>query len=331
MTTHTMRFVAHGAGGDPEVLQMQEGPLPVPSPSDVLIAVHFAGVNGPDIIQRKGRYPPPPGASPVLGLEVSGTIAAVGADVTQWKAGDAVCALAPGGGYAEYCVVPAAHCLDLPPGFDFERAAGIPENFFTVYTNVIERGRLAKGETILIHGGSGGIGYSAIQLAKAWGATVIATVGSAEKAAFAQSVGADHTINYREQDFAEVAKGLAPKGIDVILDMVGGEYFKKNLGLLALEGRLVQIAFQQGSKIADLDLMPVMMRRLTITGSTLRAQPPASKARIAEGLREKLWPMFADGRLRVIVHKVFPFDQVVAAHRMLESGAHFGKLLLRIR
>jgi putative PIG3 family NAD(P)H quinone oxidoreductase len=326
-----MRFVAHGAGGDPEVLQIQEAPLPVPGPSDVLVAVHYAGVNGPDIIQRKGRYPPPPGASPVIGLEVSGTIAAVGADVTQWKAGDAVCALTPGGGYAEYCIVPAAHCLPLPPGFDFERAAGIPENFFTVYTNIIERGRLKDSETILIHGGSGGIGYSAIQLAKAWGATVIATVGTAEKAAFARSVGADHTINYREQDFAEVAKTLAPRGVDVILDMVGGEYFKKNLGLLALEGRLVQIAFQQGSKIADLDLMPVMMRRLTITGSTLRAQPPASKARIADGLREKLWPMFADGRLRVIIHKVFPFDQVVDAHRMLESGTHFGKLLLRIR
>ena len=316
MTTPTMRFVAHGAGGDPEVLQIQKGPLPVPSPSDVLIAVHYAGVNGPDIIQRKGRYPPPPGASPVLGLEV---------------AGDAVCALTPGGGYAEYCIVPAAHCLPLPPGFDFERAAGIPENFFTVYTNVIERGRLAKGETILIHGGSGGIGYSAIQLAKAWGATVIATVGNAEKAEFARSVGADHTINYREQDFAEVARVLAPKGIDVILDMVGGEYFKKNLGLLALEGRLVQIAFQQGSKVADLDLMPVMMRRLTITGSTLRAQPPASKARIADGRREKLWPMFTNGRLRVIVHQVFAFDEVVAAHRMLESGTHFGKLLLRMR
>jgi putative PIG3 family NAD(P)H quinone oxidoreductase len=326
-----MRFVAHGAGGDPEVLQIQEAPLPVPGPSDVLIAVHYAGVNGPDIIQRKGRYPPPPGASPVIGLEVSGTIAAVGADVTQWKAGDAVCALTPGGGYAEYCIVPAAHCLPLPPGFDFERGAGIPENFFTVYTNIIERGRLKDSETILIHGGSGGIGYSAIQLAKAWGTTVIATVGTAEKAAFARSVGADHTINYREQDFAEVAKTLAPRGVDVILDMVGGEYFKKNLKLLALEGRLVQIAFQQGSKIDELDLMPVMMRRLTITGSTLRAQPPENKARIADGLRKHLWPMFAAGRLKVIVHKVFPFAEVVAAHRMLESGTHFGKLLLKLR
>jgi len=330
-TPHSMRFIAHGAGGDPDVLHVEEAPLPVPGPADVLIAVHYAGVNGPDIAQRKGRYPPPPGASPVLGLEVSGTVAAVGADVTQWKAGDAVCALAPGGGYAEYCVVPAAHCLPIPPGFDFERAAGIPENFFTVYGNVIDRGRLAKGETILIHGGSGGIGYSAIQLAKAGGATVIATVGSPQKAEFARSVGADHTIDYRAQDFAVVAKELAPKGVDVILDMVGGEYFKKNLALLALEGRLVQIAFQQGSKIADLDLMPIMMRRLTVTGSTLRAQPAAAKARIADGLREKLWPMFADGRLRVLVHEVFSFEEAAAAHRKMESGTHVGKLLLRFR
>jgi putative PIG3 family NAD(P)H quinone oxidoreductase len=326
-----MRYVAHGAGGDPDVLHIAEMPVPAPGPADVLIAVHYAGVNGPDIIQRKGRYPPPPGASPVIGLEVSGTVAAVGADVTEWKAGDAVCGLAPGGGYAEYCVIPAAHCLPLPIGFDFAHAAGIPENFFTVYTNVIERGRLAKGETILIHGGSGGIGYSAIQVAKAWGATVIATVGNAAKAQFARSVGADHVIDYREQDFAVVAREISPKGVDVILDMVGGEYFKKNLGLLALEGRLVQIAFQQGSKIADLDLMPIMMRRLTLTGSTLRAQPASSKARIAAGLREKLWPMFADGRLRVIVHKVFPFQDVVEAHRTMESGTHFGKLLLRVR
>jgi putative PIG3 family NAD(P)H quinone oxidoreductase len=267
----------------------------------------------------------------VLGLEVSGIVAAVGANVSEWKAGDAVCGLAPGGGYAEFCVVPAAHCLPLPMGIGLERAGGIPENFFTVWTNVIERGRLASGETILIHGGSGGIGYSAIQVAKAWGATVIATVGNADKATFARSMGADHAIDYHAQDFAEAAKAIAPKGVDVILDMVGGDYFKKNVALLALEGRLVQIAFQHGSKIADLDLMPVMMRRLTITGSTLRAQPAASKARIARGLREHLWPMFGDGRLKVVVHRVFPFDEAVAAHQMMESGRHFGKILLRIR
>ena len=327
-----MSYIDHGAGGDPDVLQINEGTVPAPGPSDVLIEVHYAGVNGPDIIQRKGRYPPPPGASPVLGLEVSGRVAATGANVTEWKTGDAVCALTPGGGYAEYCVAPAAHCLPIPEGLDLERAGGIPENFFTVWTNVIERGRLAKGESILIHGGSGGIGYTAIQVAKAWGATVIATVGNQAKADFARSVGADHVINYREQDFAEAVPQIAgARGVDVILDMVGGEYFKKNLKLLALEGRLVQIAFQQGSKVSDLDLMPVMMRRLTLTGSTLRAQPPENKARIAEGLRRNLWPMFADGRLRVIVHRVFPFAEVVASHRMMESGAHFGKLLLRFR
>ncbi|MEP7084896.1 MAG: NAD(P)H-quinone oxidoreductase [Betaproteobacteria bacterium] len=328
----TMRFIAHGAGGDPSVLTVAEGPVPTPGPQDLLIAVAYAGVNGPDIVQRKGKYPPPPGASPVLGLEVSGTVAAIGEEVTQWKVGDAVCALAPGGGYAEYCIVPAAHCLPLPDGFDLEHAAAIPENFFTVWTNVIERGRLAEGETILIHGGSGGIGYSAIQVAKAWGATVIATVGNDDKAAFARSVGADHVINYRTHDFAdEVRKIVEKRGVDVILDMVGGEYFKKNLGLLGLEGRLVQIAFQQGSKVDELDLMPVMMRRLTITGSTLRAQPAQNKARIAEGLRTRLWPLFAAGKLRVVIHQVFGFEDAAAAHTMMESGQHLGKLLLRFR
>ena len=328
----TMRLVSHAAGGEPEVLTIIEGPVPSPGPLDVLIAVHYAGVNGPDIVQRKGKYPPPPGASPVLGLEVSGTIAAVGTDVTRWKVGDAVCALTPGGGYAEYCVTPALHCLPLPVGFDLERAGAIPENFFTVWTNLIKRARLAKDETVLIHGGSGGIGYSAIQVAKAWGATVIATVGNPEKEAFARSVGADHVINYRTQDFVEEARRIVDsRGVDVILDMVGGEYFKKNLGLLALEGRLVQIAFQQGSKMADLDLMPVMMRRLTITGSTLRAQPARNKARIAEGLLTHLWPLFAAGKLRVVVHRVFEFADVRAAHTMMESGQHLGKLLLRLR
>ena len=335
----TMRQVDYGAGGGPEVLRVVEGPVPAPGADDVLIEVHYAGVNGPDLAQRKGRYPPPPGASPLLGLEVSGKVAAIGSSVTRWKLGDAVCALTPGGGYAEYCVAPAAHCLPLPAGFDLEHAGAIPENFFTVWTNIIERGRLAKGEIILIHGGSGGIGYSAIQVAKAWGATVIATVGSDDKATFARSMGADHTINYRTHDFADEAKRIAGDsgksgkggGIDVILDMIGGDYFKKNLGLLALEGRLVQIAFQQGSKISDLDLMPIMMRRLTFTGSTLRAQPASNKARIAEGLLAHLWPLFGAGKLRVVIHKVFAFDDVVAAHAMLESGQHLGKLLLKVR
>ena len=327
-----MRLVAHGAGGAPDVLSIAEGPVPAPGPQDVLIAVHYAGVNGPDIVQRKGKYPPPPGASPVLGLEVSGTIAALGAEVTHWKLGDAVCALTPGGGYAEYCVTPAAHCLPLPGGFGLEQAAAIPENFFTVWANLIERGRLARGETVLIHGGSGGIGYSAIQVAKAWGATVIATVGNADKEAFARSVGADHVINYRTQDFVEETRKIVEaRGVDVILDMVGGDYFKKNLGLLALEGRLVQIAFQQGSKFAELDMMPVMMRRLTITGSTLRAQPAQNKARIAQGLQAHLWPLFAAAKLRVVIHRVFDFGDVVAAHTMMEGGQHLGKLLLRVR
>ena len=326
-----MKYIDHGAGGEPEVMQVREGPAPVPGPHDVLIEVHYAGVNAPDVSQRKGRYPPPTGASPIMGLEVSGTIAAIGSAVTQWKVGDPVCALTPGGGYAGYCVTPAAHCLPLPGGFDLERAAGIPENYFTVWTNVIERARLTAGESILIHGGSGGIGYSAIQVAKAWGATVIATVGSAAKMDFARSVGADHVINYREEDFAvAVARITAGRGVDVVLDMVGGDYIGKNLGLLANDGRLVQIAFQQGSNAGSLDLRPLMVRRLTITGSTLRPQSVESKARIAEGLRKHVWPMFADGRLRVIFHKVFALDEVVEAHSMMESGAHVGKLLLRV-
>ena len=328
-----MKHVDYGAGGGPEVLKIVEGPVPRPGPDDVLIAVAFAGVNGPDLAQRKGRYPPPPGASPLIGLEAAGTVDAVGSNVMRWKVGDEVCALTPGGAYAQYCVTNAAHCLPIPDGLTLEQAAGIPENFFTVWTNVIERGRLARGETILIHGGSGGIGYSAIQVAKAWGARVIATVGSNDKAAFVRSMGADHAINYNTQDFEVEARNIVGKdGVDVILDMVGGSYTKKNIALLGLEGRLVQISFQQGSKQADLDLLPVMVRRLTITGSTLRPQPPQNKARIAEGLRTQVWPLFANGQIRVVIHHVFDFDDagVVAAHTMLESGQHFGKVLLKL-
>ena len=328
-----MRHVDYGAGGGPEVLKIVEGPVPRPGPDDVLIAVAFAGVNGPDLAQRKGRYPPPPGASPLIGLEAAGTVDAVGSNVMRWKVGDEVCALTPGGAYAQYCVTNAAHCLPIPDGLTLEQAAGIPENFFTVWTNVIERGRLARGETILIHGGSGGIGYSAIQVAKAWGARVIATVGSNDKAAFVRSMGADHAINYNTQDFEVEARNIVGKdGVDVILDMVGGSYTKKNIALLGLEGRLVQISFQQGSKQAELDLLPVMVRRLTITGSTLRPQPPQNKARIAEGLRTHLWPLFANGKIRVVIHRVFDFDDagVVAAHTMLESGQHVGKVLLKV-
>ena len=333
-STNSMKHVDYGAGGGPEVLKIVEGPVPQPGPDDVLIHVLYAGVNGPDLAQRKGRYPPPPGASPLIGLECSGAISAVGSNVTQWKIGDQVCALTPGGAYAEYCVTPAAQCLPIPAGLTLEQAGGVPENFFTVYTNVIERGRLARGETILIHGGSGGIGYSAIQVAKAWGARVIATVGSDDKATFVRSMGADHAINYKTQDFeVEVRNIVGKDGVDVILDMVGGSYTKKNIALLGLEGRLVQISFQQGSKQADLDLLPIMVKRLTITGSSLRPQPPQNKARIAEGLRTHVWPLFANGQIRVVIHHVFDFDDagVVAAHTMLESGQHLGKVLLKLR
>ncbi|HEV8259062.1 MAG TPA: NAD(P)H-quinone oxidoreductase [Casimicrobiaceae bacterium] len=326
-----MRYVAAREPGPPEVLTVAETPLPVPKRGDVLIRVAYAGVNRPDCMQRAGGYPPPPDASPIIGLEVSGTIVALGEDVDAWHVGDVVCALTPGGGYAEYCTAPAAWCLPLPHGLSLLEAASLPENYFTVWHNVFERGRLREGETLLVHGGSSGIGLSAIQLAKALGATVITTVGSADKAAYCRGIGADHTINYRERDFAaEVAAITAKRGVDVVLDMVGGDYIEKNLKCLALEGRLVFIAFLRGSR-AEVDWRFIMLKRLTVTGSTMRASPHQRKAAIARALRERVWPLFEAGRLKPVIYRVFPLQEAAAAHALMESSQHIGKIMLAVR
>jgi NADPH:quinone reductase len=331
MIPKTMRYVAHGEGGGPEVLRIVEGPAPALGPPDVLINVHFAGVNRPDLFQRAGKYPPPPGASPILGLEVAGRIAAVGAEVTTWRIGDQVCALTPGGGYAEFCRANASHCLPLPLGFDLATSAAIPETFFTVWANLVGRGRLQSGENVLIHGGSSGIGYTAIQIAKQFGAVALTTVGNALKAKFCLGLGADHVINHRTHDFvAEIRAITNGRGVDIILDMVGGAYIEKNISLLAVEGRLVQIAFLQGSKVSDFDFMPIMLRRLTITGSTLRPQSVEEKASIANSLREHIWPLLESGKIKIVVHKIFQFSEVAEAHRVMERGENIGKIVLSL-
>ena len=326
----TMRYVDHGAGGPPSVLAIATGPVPKMEDGDVLIRVAWAGVNRPDVLQRSGSYPPPPGASKLLGLEVSGEVVALGAGVTQFRVGDRVCALCNGGGYAEYVNVPAGQVLPVPRGLSLVQAAALPETYFTVWTNVIERGRLRAGETILIHGGSSGIGLTAIQMAKAWGATVYTTVGNDEKAQACRVHGADYAIEYRRQDFVDEVMRLTNKrGVDLILDMVGGEYVAKNLRSLALEGRLVQIAFLQPSKV-DVDWMPLMIKRLTFTGSTLRARPAADKARLADELRARIWPHLEQGRMLPVIHEVFPLDRAADAHRRMESSEHIGKIMLEV-
>jgi putative PIG3 family NAD(P)H quinone oxidoreductase len=276
-----------------------------------------------------GAYPPPPGETAVPGLEVSGRIVALGPDVAGMKLGDAVCALVGSGGYADYALADAPLCLPQPRALDTIEAAGVPETYFTVYDNVFTRGRLAAGETFLVHGGSSGIGSTAIQLAKTFGATVIATAGSPDKCAFCRTIGADHAINYRAQDFVEEVKKFTDKrGVDVILDMVGGPYIPKNISILALEGRLVQIAFLQGSMVKDLNWLPVMVKRLTLTGSTLRPRTLAQKAVVAEALREKVWPLLDSGAVKPLVHATFPMEHTRAAHELMESSAHLGKIIV---
>ena len=326
----TMRYVAAREPGPPEVLSLAEIAVPSPKAGEVLIEVAYAGVNRPDCIQRAGLYPPPPDASPIIGLEVAGRIVALGDGVSEWRSGEMVCALTPGGGYAEYCTVPASCCLPFPRGMYALEAASLPENYFTVWNNVFDRVHLAACETILIHGGSGGIGLTAIQLAKAFGAKTVTTVGSAEKAKFCHDIGADHVINYREQDFvAEVAFITGKRGVNVVLDMIGGDYIEKNLKCLALEGRMAIIAFLQGSKVTA-EWRHIMMRRLTVTGSTLRASPLSRKAEIAKSLREKVWPLFEAGKLKTVIHRVFPFAEAAQAHRLMESSAHIGKIMLQV-
>ena len=327
-----MQYIDHGSGGQASAMKLAEGPMPTLKQGEVLIEVHYAGVNRPDVLQRAGNYPPPPGASPILGLEVAGKIIERAPDVAEWRVGDVVCALTPGGGYAEYCATPALHCLPIPRGLSMEQAASLPENFFTVYDNVFTRGRLKAGETFLVHGGSSGIGLAAIQLAKVFGATVFATVGNAEKAEYCRKVGADVVLDYRAQDWAaEISKLTGKRGVDVILDMVGGDYLMKNVRSLALEGRLVQIAFLKESKVPDFDAMPVMLKRLTFTGSTLRPRTVDQKATIAKALRENVWPLFESGQLRTYLYKTFSLADARAAHELMESSTHIGKIMLEVR
>lgn len=323
----TMRAIEISEPGGPEVLRLTQRPLPAPGPGEILIRVAHAGVNRPDALQRAGTYNPPPGASDLPGLEASGYVAAVGPGVTRWTVSDQVCALLPGGGYAEYVVTPAAHALRIPNGMDLRAAACLPETYFTVWTNVFQRGELKAGEKSLVHGGSSGIGTTAIQLAKLSGARVFATAGSEAKCVACESLGAERAINYREADFVDSMLSLG--GAHLILDMVGGPYMARNIRALADDGRLVQIAFLQGP-VSEVNFAEVMVRRLTITGSTLRPQSVLAKARIAADLERDVWPRLSEGRIGPVMDSSFPLAEAAAAHARLESNAHIGKIVLDV-
>lgn len=326
----TMKFVDHGTGGGPEVLRPSNCPLPTPQAGEVLVKVAFAGVNRPDCLQRSGKYPPPPGASPIVGLEVSGEVVALGEGATRWKLGDKICALTNGGAYAEYVTVPEGQALPIPKGYSLLQAAALPENYFTVWTNVFQRGQLKAGESILIHGGSSGIGLTAIQLAHAFGAKVFCTVGNIEKVAACEKVGADVAIDYKTQDYVEeVLKRTDQKGVNAILDMVGGSYMQRNLRALAIEGRLLQIAFLQPSKV-EVDWVSLMAKRLTFTGSTLRPRSAADKAQIANELEAQVWPLLAAGTVAPVIYKVFDLNEAAQAHALMESSQHIGKIMLTV-
>jgi putative PIG3 family NAD(P)H quinone oxidoreductase len=323
-----MHAVEISQPGPPEVLKPVERPDPVPAAGEVLIRVAAAGVNRPDVLQRRGAYPPPPGASDLPGLEVSGTIEALGDGVTKWRAGDRVCALLSGGGYATLCVAPAVQCLPIPAAMDFVSAAALPETFFTVWTNVFDRGRLKPGETALFHGGSSGIGTTAIQLASARGARVFATAGSDEKCRACEQLGAERGINYKTEDFVALLKDVTGgRGVDLILDIVGGDYIARDLAALAVEGRLVVIGFM-GGDTATLDFRRILGRRLTITGSTLRPRSAAEKGEIAAALRKEVWPLLEKGVIRPVIYRTFPLADAAAAHRLMESSEHVGKIVL---
>lgn len=323
-----MLAIAITEPGGPEVLKPVRQPRPAAGEGQLLVKVAAAGVNRPDVLQRQGGYPPPAGAPDTPGLEIAGEVVATGEATTRYRAGDKLCALVPGGGYAEYCVVAEDNALPVPAGLSLIEAAAIPETYFTVWTNVFQRGRLQPGETILIHGGSSGIGTTAIQLAKAFGSNVVVTAGDDAKCAACLALGADLAINYRKQDFVAVLKekDIAP---DVILDMVGADYVARNLRAIAMEGRIVNIAFQKGSKV-EIDLMPLMLKRATLTGSTLRPRTVAQKAIIARELEEKVWPLLAQGRCKPQIYKTFPLAEAAEAHRLMESSVHVGKIVLSL-
>ncbi len=321
-----MKVVEISEFGGPEVLVTAERDIPAIRPTEVLIRVEGAGVNGPDLVQRRGHYPPPEGASDLLGVEAAGEVVAMGSEVTQWKVGDKVCALTNGGAYAEYCSIEASHCLPVPEGLTVVEAASLPETFFTVWSNIFMSAKLKEGETILIHGGAGGIGSTAVMLAKAFGAKVFVTDSPKERLEKCLEIGADRAIDYTKEDFVNVVRDEAG-GADVILDILGGEYIERNIKAAKPDGRIVQIAFNLGSKV-EINLMPVMLKRLVYTGSTLRSRPSSFKALIASELREKVWPMVGKGVIKPLVNKTFPLSEAVEAHKYMEAAAHFGKIIL---
>lgn len=322
----SMRAVEMTAPGAPDVLKIGARPLPSPGPGELLLKVIAAGVNGPDLVQRRGHYPPPKGASDLLGLEVSGEVAALGAGTDGWALGDRVCALVNGGGYAEYVTVLAGHCLPIPAGVDAVDAAGIPETYFTVWSNVFHDQSLPADGNFLVHGGAGGIGTTAVQLGTAFGLKVFTTVDSEAAADFVTSLGATRAIDFNTEDFVEVCREAG--GADIVLDIIGGDYVARNVKACRHDGRIVQLAFNRGSRV-DIDLMPIMLKRLHYTGSTLRSRPESFKAVVAAELRDKVWPLFAAGRLKCVTYKVLPLDQAGEAHRLMESAAHRGKILLK--
>jgi len=324
----TMAAIEISAPGGPEVLRPSRQPVPILAAGEILVKVAAAGVNRPDLLQRQGKYPPPAGASLIPGLEIAGEVVALAPDVTSWQVGDQVVALVAGGGYAEYCAVPAPQALPLPKGFDMIHGAAIPETYFTVWTNLFERGRLAAGDVALIQGGASGIGTTAVQLAAAFGARVFATAGGADKCKAVEALGAERAINYKSEDYVAIVKEATDgHGADVILDMVGGDYVARNMEVAAVDGRIVNIAFLQGAKV-EVNLQPIMLKRLTLTGSTLRARPVAQKAAIASALKEKVWPLLEAGRVKPVIHAVFPLEKAAEAHQELEDGQHVGKIVL---
>ena len=327
----TMRFIDLPSHGGPEVMRLSQAPLPKPAKGEVLVKVLAAGVNRPDVAQRQGIYPPPKDASPILGLEIAGEVVALGEGVTEFKLGDRVCALANGGGYAQYCTVPAGQALPFPRGYDAVKAAALPETFFTVWANLFQMAGLTEGETVLIHGGTSGIGTTAIQLAKTFGAEVYATAGSAEKCEACVKLGAKRAINYREEDFAEVVKAeTGGKGVDVVLDMIGAAYFEKNLAALAKDGCLSIIAFLGGAVAEKVNLTPIMVKRLTVTGSTMRPRTANEKRAIRDDLVARVWPLVENGQVAPVINRVFTLDEVAEAHRLMESSNHIGKIVMRV-
>ncbi|EMS98767.1 quinone oxidoreductase [Agrobacterium tumefaciens str. Cherry 2E-2-2] len=327
----TMRFIDLPSHGGPEVMRLSQAPLPKPAKGEVLVKVEAAGVNRPDVAQRQGTYPPPKDASPILGLEIAGEVVALGEGVTEFKLGDKVCALANGGGYAQYCTVPAGQALPFPKGYDAVKAAALPETFFTVWANLFQMAGLTEGESVLIHGGTSGIGTTAIQLAKAFGAEVYATAGSAEKCEACVKLGTKRAINYREEDFAAVIKAETDgKGVDVVLDMIGAAYFEKNLSALAKDGCLSIIAFLGGAVAEKVNLTPIMVKRLTVTGSTMRPRTADEKRAVRDDLVAEVWPLIESGQLAPVINRVFTLDEVVEAHRLMESSNHIGKIVMRV-